>query len=85
MLGRALKSNRKLRQIDADGNRTWLTLADYAAQLKFDDWQEAVWPSQEGDRPLYVHALKTWIRKLGPTLLLITCHDRDNPGKSIRY
>ncbi|MBE7474083.1 MAG: transposase [Anaerolineales bacterium] len=81
----ALKSNRKLRQIDADGNRTWLTLSDYAAQLKSDDWQEAVWPSQEGDRPVYVHALKTWIRKLGPTLLLITCHDRDNPGKSIRY
>lgn len=81
----ALKSNRKLRQIDADGNRTWLALADYAAQLKPTDWQEAVWPSQEGDRPVYVHAVKTWIRKLGPTLLLITCHDRDNPGKSIRY
>jgi DDE superfamily endonuclease len=81
----ALKSNRKLRQIDADGHRTWLTLADYAAQLKSDDWQEAVWPSQEGNRPVYVHAVKTWIRKLGPTLLLITCHDRDNPGKSIRY
>lgn len=81
----ALKSNRKLRQIDADGHRTWLTLADYAAQLESDDWQEAVWPSQEGNRPVYVHAIKTWIRKLGPTLLLITCHDRDNPGKSIRY
>lgn len=81
----ALKSNRKLRQIDADGHRTWLALADYAAQLKPDDWQEAVWPSKEGNRPVYVHAVKTWIRKLGPTLLLITCHDRDNPGKSIRY
>jgi hypothetical protein len=81
----ALKNNRKLRQLDADGNRTWLTLADYAAQLKPDDWLEAVWPSQEGNRPVYVHAVKTWIRKLGPTLLLITCHDRDNPGKSIRY
>ncbi|GIK38053.1 MAG: hypothetical protein BroJett011_18860 [Chloroflexota bacterium] len=81
----ALKSNRKLRQFDAAGNRTWLALADYAAQLQPSDWQEAVWPSQEGDRPVYVHAVKTWIRKLGPTLLLITCHDRDNPGKSIRY
>jgi hypothetical protein len=81
----ALKSNRKLRQIDADGNRTWLSLADYAAQLKSDDWQEAVWPSQEGNRPVYVHAVKTWIRKLGPTLLLLTCHDRDNPDKSLRY
>ena len=81
----ALKSNRKLRQIAADGSRTWLALADYAAQLKPADWQVAVWPSQQGDRPVYVHAVKTWIRKLGPTLLLITCHDPNNPGKSIRY
>jgi hypothetical protein len=81
----ALKSNRKLRQIDADGNRTWLALANYAARLQPTDWQEAVWPSQDGERPVYVHAVKTWIRKLGPTLLLITCHDRDNPGKSIRF
>ena len=27
----------------------------------------------------------TWVRKLGPTLLLITCHNLDEPLKSIRY
>ena len=80
-----LKSNRKMRQIDAEGNRTWLKLADYAAQLKPEDWQEAVWPSQAGGRPVYVHTVSTWIRKLGPTLLLITCYDPNNPAKSIRY
>jgi len=80
-----LKSNRTMRLIAEDGSRTWLTLSEYAAQLKPEDWQEAVWPSQEGERPVYVHTVQTWIRKLGPTLLLITCHDLENPTKSIRY
>lgn len=80
-----LKSNRTMRLIAEDGSRTWLTLSDYAAQLKPEDWQEAVWPSQEGQRPIYVHTVVTWIRKLGPTLLLITCHDLQNLTKFIRY
>lgn len=79
-----LKSNRTLRQLNPDGSRTWLKLADYVASLKAEAWQQAVWPSQEGDRPVYLHTLQTWIRKLGPTLLLITCHAPDNPGQSIR-
>ena len=80
-----LKSNRVMRLIALDGSRTWLSLSDYAAQLKAADWQEAVWPSQDGDQTVYVHAVQTWIRKLGPTQVLITCHDKDVPGKSIRY
>jgi hypothetical protein len=80
-----LKSNRKMRLIAEDGSRTWITLANYAAQLKAEDWQEAGWPSQEGERQVYVHAILTWIRKLGPTLVLITCHDPASPIHSIRY
>ena len=80
-----LKSNRVMRLIALDGSRTWLSLSDYAAQLKAADWQEAVWPSQDGDQKVYVHAVQTWIRKLGPTQVLITCHDKNAPGKSIRY
>jgi hypothetical protein len=80
-----LKSNRTMRQINEDGSHTWLKLSAYAANLKSEDWQAAVWPSQEDDRPVYVHRVVTWIRKLGPTLLLITCHDPHNPAKSIRY
>jgi hypothetical protein len=34
---------------------------------------------------MYAHLVQTWIRKLGPTLLLITCHNLDEPLKSIRY
>ena len=80
-----LKSNRMMRQINEDGSRTWLKLSAYATNLKPEDWQEAVWPSQAGDRPVYVHTVVTWIRKLGPTLLLITCHDPNNPAQSLRY
>jgi hypothetical protein len=74
-----------MRQINADGSRTWLTLAEYAASLKATDGQQATWPAQAGDRPVYVYTVQTRIRKLGPTLLLITCHDPDQPAKSIRY
>lgn len=80
-----LKRNRVMRLINQDGSRTWLKLADYATTLKVEDWQQAHWPSKEGGRPVYVHTIKTWIRKLGPTQLLITCHDPDHPAKSIRY
>lgn len=74
-----------MRLIAPDGSRTWLSLSDYAAQIKLADWQEAVWPSQNGGQKVYVHTVQTWIRKLGPTQLLITCHDKDAPAKSIRY
>ena len=80
-----LKSNRTMRLINEDGSRTWLKLAEYAAGLTAVDWQPAVWPSKASKRPVYVHTVQTWIRKLGPTQLLITCHDPDNPAKSIRY
>ena len=80
-----LKRNRTMRLINPDGSRTWLKLADYAAQLKPADWQLAGWPSQQGDRPVYVHTVQTWIRKLGPTLLLITCRDPNNPDQLLRF
>jgi len=80
-----LKSNRKMRLVAGDGYRIWVALSDYAAQLKPEDWQEALWPSQEGGQLVYVHAVPTWIRRLGPTLVLITCHDPLQAEQSIRY
>jgi hypothetical protein len=80
-----LKSNRKLRLCAADGTRIWMAFSDYAAQLQPEDWQAAVWPSQQGGQELYVHAVRTRIRKLGPTLVLITCQDPHNLGRSLRY
>jgi hypothetical protein len=74
-----------MRLIDAEGNREWLELSAYAARLTQDDWQEVTWPSAQGGQKLYAHVIRTWIRKLGPTLLLITCHDLADPLGSVRY
>ena len=68
-----------------NGSREWLKLSQHATQLDKDDWQEVTWPSEKGGQKMYAHLIPTWIRKLGPTLLLITCHDLDDPLKSVRY
>ena len=80
-----LKSNRMMRLIHEDNRREWLKLSEYAADLDRNDWQEIIWPSEQGGQKMYAHLVCTWIRKLGPTLLLITCHDLDQPLNSIRY
>ena len=79
-----LKSNRQMRLI-TEGRRQWLSLADYAATLEPEDYQEAIWPSQQGGHTIYVHAVQTWVRKLGPTLLLITRLGLDEPLEKARY
>jgi hypothetical protein len=80
-----VKSNRFMRLTDPDGSQQWLKLSEYAAQLSRENWQEVTWPSDQGGQTLYAHRIVTWVRKLGPTLLLITCHNLDEPLKSIRY
>ena len=84
-LSGGLKSNRVMRLIQADGSREWCKLSAYAATLTRDDWCEVIWPSANGGQMLYAHLVPTWVRKLGPTLVLITCHDLDAPLKSVRY
>ncbi len=84
-LSGGLKNNRVMRQIAADGRRTWLSLAEYAATLQADDWQETIWPSQDGGQKVYAHLVRTWVRKLGPTLLLITRHTPDAPVSQMRF
>jgi hypothetical protein len=74
-----------MRRIGASGSREWLKLSEYASGLGLDDWQEVFWPSDQGGQKLYAHLVQTWIRKLGPTLVLITCHNLDDPLKSVRY
>jgi hypothetical protein len=53
--------------------------------LGHHDWQEVTWPSDQGGQTLNAHLIPTWVRKLGPTLLLITCHNPQDPLKSVRY
>ncbi len=80
-----LKSNRWMRIKTPAGQRQWVRLSDYAASLTAADWIEATWPSQTGGHKVYVHAVRTWVRKLGPTLVLITRSDLDQPLAQARY
>ena len=80
-----LKSNRVMRLITEEGQHQWLKLSAYAASLKREDWSEVTWPSEQGGQKMYAHLVQTWVRKLGPTLLLVTCHNPDQPLKSVRY
>jgi hypothetical protein len=80
-----LRSNRRMRQVKEDGSREWIKLSAYAAGLTREDWLEVVWPSDKGGQKMYAHLVPTWIRKLGPALLLITCYDLDEPLKTVRY
>lgn len=80
-----LKCNRVMRLIAEDGSREWFKLSDYLARLGPDAWQRVTWPSQQGGQTMYAHLIQTWIRKLGPTLLLITRHDLEQPLKQARF
>ena len=84
VLSGGLKSNRVMRRTTADGHREWLKLSEYAHQLRDEDWNEVTWPSEQGGQVLFVHLVCTWMRKLGLTLLMITCHDRHLPLNSVR-
>ena len=44
-----------------------------------------VWPSQQGGHTVYAHTIRTWVRKLGPTQLLITRLSMDQPLMWTRY
>jgi hypothetical protein len=63
-LSGGLKSNCVMRLIDPDSSRTWIKLSAYAAQSSREDWQEALWPSDQGGQKMYPHLIPTWIRKL---------------------
>ena len=49
------------------------------------DWTEAIWPSQAGGHQVYAHAVRTWVRKLGPTLVLLTRQSLSQPLDQARY
>jgi len=79
-----LKKNRRMRP-GGDRSKPYVRLDEYAATLAAADWVEANWPSQQGGHQVFVHAVSTWVRKLGPTLVLITRLRRDEPLSEARY
>jgi hypothetical protein len=55
------------------------------AGLTREDWSKVTWPSAEGGQKMYAHLVVTRIRKLGSTLLPITCYDPDEALKTVHY
>ncbi len=80
-----LKSNRVMRLIDPDGTRRWVKVREYAADLTPEDFCEVLWPTEEGDKVVYAHLVKTWVRGLGPCQVLIVKLDPDDDLEHTRY
>jgi hypothetical protein len=80
-----LKSNRVLRMIEPDGRRRWMKVREYAASLTADDFEEVTWPTKEGDKVVYAHLVKTWVRKLGPCQVLIVKLNPHDDLEDTRY
>ena len=83
-----LKSNRQLRIDDAEapGGWRWQALTEYAAGLSEDDYQAVVWPSQEEEpRQVWVHVVRTRVKKLYRCQVLLVKESRDAPAKEVRF
>jgi hypothetical protein len=81
-----LKSNRSLWVFDAQGRGHWMHLDEYAAQLRPEQYQKLIWPSQ-GDEPrtVYAHVVCTRVRKLYTCQVVIARFALDCPLKAVRY
>jgi len=80
-----LKSNRVLWVLDAQGQGHWMRLDEYAARLKPTQYHKMTWPSQEDPRTVYVHVVRTRVRKLYACQVVITRFALDCPLKAVRY
>jgi len=82
-----LKCNRSLRVTDpqAEGGQRWQRLDEYAASLSPDQYQKTRWPSQDDPREVYVHVVRTRIRKLYTCQLVIARYALDCPLQAVRY
>jgi len=81
-----LKSNRSLWVTDAQGQGRWMRLDEYAAHLLPEQYQKMTWPSQ-GDEPrtVYVHVVRTRVRKLYTCQVVVARFALDCPLKAVRY
>jgi hypothetical protein len=81
-----LKSNRVLWVLDAQGQGRWMRLDEYAAHLSPEQYQKMTWPSQ-GDEPrtVYVHVVRTRVRKLYTCQVIVARFALDCPLKAVRY
>ena len=82
-----LKSNRSVRVPDADDPRgwRWQRLDEYAAGLPDEAYTAVTWPTQEGGRTVYAHAVQTRVRKLYRCQVVIVREALDAPLSQARY
>jgi hypothetical protein len=81
-----LKANRKLQVLDPlTGGWTWMRLDDFAEELSAEPFEPILWPSQEGDQRVWVHLIRTLIKKLGVCQVLIVRPTADAPASQTRF
>lgn len=83
-----LKGNRLMRIRDkgARGGWQWLSLDAYAKRLKDEDYQEVVWPRQDGSgRSVLVHVVATAVQKLGRVQVIVVREKRDEGWSEPRF
>lgn len=80
-----LKRNRKLRIVNAEGEREWMRVDDFADELSAAEFQAMVWPSQDGERIVYAHLQRTRIKKLGACQVLIVKPEADASMDQARF
>jgi hypothetical protein len=80
-----LKCNRNMRTQDAEGKVTYVRLSEYAASLTPEQFTECVWPSAAGGETVFVHRVRTLVKKLGTCQVLIVRPSADASLKQTRY
>jgi hypothetical protein len=83
-----LKSNRLIRISDAQakGGWRWQDLKTYASKLVESDYQQVVWPNQDGaGRTVWVHTLTTTVRNLGRCQVILVRDSLEAPPKEVRF
>lgn len=82
-----LKSNRWLWVADATapGGGRWQQLSEYAASLSAADYQPVEWPSQQGGHQVWVHVVRTRVRKLYTCQVVLVRESLDAPVRGVRY
>jgi len=80
-----LKRNRKLRIVNAEGEREWMRVDDFADELSTEQFHAVAWPSQDGGRIVYAHLQRTRIKKLGACQVLIVKPAADAPMEQTRF
>jgi hypothetical protein len=82
-----LKSNRWLWVTDAaaQGGGHWQRLSEYAANLSAADYQQVAWPSQQGAHMVWVHVVRTRVRKLYTCQVVLVRESLNAPASGVRY